>query len=280
VIAYPAMLDVLRELVQYLGRLLAAERQARGTRTGTRALTCFYQALMVLVWFRKGEDVALLGAGFGISRATAYRYRDEGVAVLAAQAQDLHKALRRVAADDWSYVILDGKRFDCDRLTETTISVKGEMIDAWYSGKHRDFGANIQAVMRPDGLPVCTSDALPVHLHDLTCAQDLGVTAALNWAASELNLPTLADSGYEGAGPGIKTPNKHPADGKPLAVANRTVNRLLRGLRWQGERGFALLVGRWKTLRHITTSPRRTSDVVSAALHLTHFEYKCLPRPR
>src|SRR3954464_14580911 len=92
------MLDVLRELVRYLARLLYAERQARGTRSGTRALTCFYQALLVLVWFRTGADVALLGAGFGISRATAYRYRDEGVAVLAAQASDLHTALRRAAA--------------------------------------------------------------------------------------------------------------------------------------------------------------------------------------
>ena len=64
-----------------------------------------------------------------------------------------------------------------------------------------------------------------------------------------------------------------------IAVANRTVNRLLRGLRWQGERGFAILVGRWKTLRHTTASPRRTSDIVAAALHLTHFEYKYLPGP-
>ncbi|MEV6350797.1 transposase family protein, partial [Actinoplanes sp. NPDC051851] len=122
-IAYPAMLDVPKELVRHLGRLLATERRARGTRTGTRALTCFYQALLVLVWFRKAEDVTLLGAGFGISRATAYRYRDEGVAVLAAQAQDLQTALRRVAAEGWSHVILDGKLFDCDRLTETTLSV-------------------------------------------------------------------------------------------------------------------------------------------------------------
>ena len=101
-IAYRATLDVPRELVQYLGRLLAAERLARGTRPGTRALTCFYQALLVLVWFRKGEDVTLLGAGFGISRATAYRYLAEGIAVLAAQAQDRHTALRRVADDGWS----------------------------------------------------------------------------------------------------------------------------------------------------------------------------------
>ena len=82
-------------------------------------MTCFYQALLVLIWFRKAEDIALLGAGFGISRATAYRYRDEGIAVLAAQATDLHTALRRAAGDGWSHVILDGKLFDCDRLTET-----------------------------------------------------------------------------------------------------------------------------------------------------------------
>ncbi|MEU3457276.1 transposase family protein [Micromonospora sp. NPDC006766] len=71
------MVDVPRELVQYLGRLLATERRAKGTRRDTRALTCFYQALLVLVWFRKGEDATLLGAGFGVSRATVYRYLAE-----------------------------------------------------------------------------------------------------------------------------------------------------------------------------------------------------------
>ena len=157
------------------------------------------------------------------------------------------------------------------------MSVKGETIDAWYSGKHRDFGANIQAIMRPDGLPVWTSEAMPGHLHDTSCARELGVTAALNWSAAELDLPALADSGYESTGHGIKTPIKQPTDGKPLATDNRAYNRLLRGLRWQGERGFAILIGRWKTLRHTTVSPRRTGDIVAAALHLTHFEYKYLP---
>jgi hypothetical protein len=60
-----------KELVRHLARLLAAQRQARRTRRGARALTCFYQALLVLEWFRKAEDATLLGAGFGISRASA-----------------------------------------------------------------------------------------------------------------------------------------------------------------------------------------------------------------
>ncbi len=279
-IAYPAMLDVPRELVRYLARLLAAERRLLGTRRGSRALTCFYQALLVVIWFRKAENTAVLGAGFGISRATAYRYVAEGIAVLAAQRPDLHEALQRAAGEGWAYVILDGKLYDCDRVAEATTSVKGKTIDAWYSGKHRDFGANIQAVIRPDGLPIWTSDASPGHLHDLTCAQLQGVTAALNWAAAELQLPALADAGYNSAGHVFKTPAKQPTDGKPLAIANRAVNRLLRGLRWQGERGFAILNGRWKTLRHTTVSPHRIGDIVAAALHLTHFEYRYLIESR
>ncbi|WP_243706066.1 transposase family protein [Micromonospora sp. KC721] len=222
----------------------------------------------MLVSFRKQEDLTLLGAGFGISRTTAYRFRDEGVAVLAAQAQDLHTALRRVAADGWSYVIVDGKLFDCDRLTETTLSGKGETIDAGYSGNHRDFGANIQA-MRPDGLPIWTSPAMPGYLHDTSCARELGITAVLNWSA-EIYLPALADSGYESAVHGIKTPIKQPADGSQLAPDKRAYNRLLRGLRWQGERGFAILIGHWKVLRHATVSPRRIGDIVVAVPGLGH----------
>jgi hypothetical protein len=126
VIAYRAMLDVPRELVRHLAGLLAAERRVLGTRKKTRALTCWYHALLVLAWYRKGEDLTLLAAGFGISRATAYRYRDEATRVLAATAPDLHDALRRVAVDGWSHVILDGKVFTTDRCAETTTSVKGK----------------------------------------------------------------------------------------------------------------------------------------------------------
>jgi hypothetical protein len=39
-----------------------------------------------------------------------------------------------------------------------------------------------------------------------------------------------------------------------------------------GERGFALLTGRWRTLQHITASPSKIGDIVRAALVLTHFE--------
>jgi hypothetical protein len=52
VIAYRATLDVQRELVQFVAKLLAAERRRRGTPAGSRALTCFWQAVLGLRWFR------------------------------------------------------------------------------------------------------------------------------------------------------------------------------------------------------------------------------------
>ena len=41
----------------------------------------------------------------------------------------------------------------------------------------------------------------------------------------------------------------------------------------QGERGFALVTGRWRTLHHVTASPSKIGDIVRAALVLTHFEH-------
>lgn len=273
-IAYRAMLDVPRELVGHLAGLLRAERRRRGTRTGARALSCWYQALLGLVWYRKREEMSALGAGFGVSRATAYRYRDEVVKVLAEQAPDLHEALAEVAEQGWSHVILDGKVFRTDRVAETTTSAKGKTINSWYSGKHRAPGGNVQAVMRPDGQPIWTSQVVAGHVHDLTAAREQQLLGALYWAASQLNLPTLADGGYDGAGQGIRVPYKQPADGNVLAPDHLAFNALQRGLRAQGERGFALLTTRWRALQRITASPSRIGDIVAGALVLTKFEQR------
>lgn len=271
-IAYRAMLDVSRELVGHVSRLLAAERRARGTRRGSRALTPFKQAMFVLAWFRKREDIEALGAGFGISRATAYRYHGEAIDVLAAHAPDLHVALQRAHDEGASHLNLDGKLFRGDRCAEQTVSVKGESIDAWYSGKAHAHGANLQAVSAPDGFPLWISDAEPGSVHDITAAR-AHVLGALYWAAAHLDLPTLADAGYDGAGIGVHTPAKNPGDGRDLDIDTRTRNGLLRGLRCLGERGFALLTGRWRALRHFTASPERIGDIVKAALVLTHIEH-------
>ena len=277
-IAYRAMLDVPRELVAKIAGLLRGERRRRGTRRNARALTCWRQALLGLVWFRKNEEMTALAAGFGISRATGYRYRDEVVTVLSAQAPDLHEALQRVADEGWSHVILDGKVFRTDRCAQTTTSAKGTPIHSWYSGKHRAFGGNVQAIIRPDGQPIWTSEVVAGHDHDLTAARDADLLGALYWAASQLNLPTLADGGYQSAGQGIHVPYKQPGDGNVLAADHLAYNALQRGQRALGERGFALLTGRWRALQRITASPSRIGDIVAAARMLTQFEQRDLRR--
>ncbi|MGH4019761.1 MAG: transposase family protein [Pseudonocardiaceae bacterium] len=115
------------------------------------------------------------------------------------------------------------------------MSKKGTTIDAWYSGKTHDFGGNIQALFRPDGLPIWISPVEPGSIHDLTAPRD-HVLGAL-YAAASKGLPTLADPGYEGADHGVHTPVKQPADGTELDINTRTRNALLRALRCLGVRG-------------------------------------------
>jgi hypothetical protein len=215
VIAYRATLDVPRELVLFVAKLLAAERRRRGTPKGSRALTCFWEAVLGLRWFRDRTGPEALARDHGISRATAYRYRDEVIEVLADQAPDLHQALERAKDEGFSHVILDGTVIPRDRCKEPAVSVKGEVIDLWYSGKAHTHGGNIQAVTAPGGLPLWVSDAEPGSVHDLTAARACALPALYHAAAT--GLPALADPGYEGAGIGILIPiNSLPAGGNSI----------------------------------------------------------------
>ncbi len=273
-ITYRASLDVANELALYLSGLLAEERRRRRTPLDRRVLSTFKQAVMGLRWFRDRSAIPALARDNDISRATGYRYIDEVIDVLAAQAPDLHQALRRAKTGGAAYVILDGKLFPCDRLGEKATSVKGTQIDRWYSGKHRAQGGNIQAVTTPDGFPIWVSPVEPGSVHDITAAEHHAL-GTLYWAASQLNLPTLADGGYQGTGAGVHTLIKRSKTrkGRPLSLDNRAYNQALRSLRGPGERGFALLTKRWRTLHHTTASPRKIGTIIQAALVLTHHEH-------
>ena len=82
-----------RELAWFVARLLLTERRRRGAPNGSRVLSCFWQAVLGLRWFRDRTAPDALARDHGISRATAYRYLNEVIAVLAAQAPDLRQAL-------------------------------------------------------------------------------------------------------------------------------------------------------------------------------------------
>jgi hypothetical protein len=233
-------LDVPRELVLFVSRLLARHRKETGTRKNTRSLGCYRQALFILAWYRDKTDIPRLGAGFGLSQATSYRYVAEGA----------------------PYVILDGKIVSSDRCHAKMVSRKGREIDLWYSGKKKDFGGNIQGLFYPGGLPVWVSDVLPGNVHDLAAARETVLPVLRNYTD---RMPGLADCGYEGPGHGVLTPVKKPKGVKELDINARTRNMLLSSARCLGERGFALLSQRWKALQNVTASPSEIGPIARAA---------------
>ena len=126
----------------------------------------------------------------------------------------------------------------------------------------------MQALAAPGGVPLWVSDVLPGGTHDLAASRDL-VLPYLK------DMPILADSGYEGAGAGVPVPAKKPRSGEP-GIDTRTRNALLRSLRYQGERGFALMSRRWRAPQYVMVSPTTIGDIARSALVLTQSEHKMI----
>ncbi len=132
------------------------------------AVTCGWQALLVLAHLRCGDTYARLAAGFRIGIATAYRCIREAVDLLAALAPTLEQAMETVRKK--AYVILDGTVPAIDRIAADR---------PYYSGKKKHHGMNVQVLADPAGRLIWASDALPGAVHDLTAARTHGIPAAL-----------------------------------------------------------------------------------------------------
>ena len=208
-ITYRATVDVPGELVRFVAGLLAAGRRRRGTPRGSRALTCLWQAVLGVRWFGDRTTCDALARGHRISRATAYRYRDEVIDVLAGQAPDLRQALQRAHQDGLPHLILDGTIIESGRCREPALSAKGEVTGLWYSAKAHARGGNIQAIVAPDGFPPWAWPAEPGSVHDITAARARALLAL--YPAAAAGLPALP-------GPGIRrSRDRHPHPGAPAA---------------------------------------------------------------
>jgi hypothetical protein len=242
-VPYPSTLDVRHELVEHVSWLIYARRCERRTRR--RKLSCFRQAQLALAHLRKNETLAQLSAGFGVSEATAWRYVDEAVEVLAAWAPGLREALTGRGEDD--FVILDGTLIPTDR-------VKAD--EPYYSQKHKKHGMNVQVVAAPDGTPLWFSRALPGRTHDLTAARAHGVIENCHTR----QILVLADRAYQGAGATVRTPYYHHHE---LPEHYQQYNRDHSRLRAPGERAFAQLKT-WRLLRRARCSTNRIGRIVTA----------------
>ncbi len=210
-ITYTATLTVREQTVLFVSSLLHAERQRRGTRTGTRALGCFAQAVLVLRWFLDGTRLAQLAADNAIGKSTAYDYLHEGINALAAQAPKLESALLAAKIAGHPHVNIDGTLIETDRCT-TPGPTPG--VDLWWSGKHDNHGGNIQVLTAPDGWPLWTSEVRPGREHDTTALREHSEILPLFTAWTEDQLRVLGDLGYEGEADTITVAFKKPKGGE------------------------------------------------------------------
>jgi hypothetical protein len=135
-----AALPLSRKTLAFVAGLIRRHRRAIGSRW--RKLSPGQEALLVLAYLRKGETFAELAAGFGIGRATAWRYVDETAELLAARAPRLRQAVRDAKKAGYADAVLDGTLIAIDRVAADR---------PFYSGKHRKHGMSLQVIASPDG---------------------------------------------------------------------------------------------------------------------------------
>jgi Helix-turn-helix of DDE superfamily endonuclease len=140
VLFYRAALPLSSRTLNYVAGIVRRHRASIGSLW--RKLNPGRQALLVLACLRKGETFAELAAGFGVGTATAWRYVNETVALLAARAPRLRKAVRDAKKAGYACVVVDGTLIPIDRVAADR---------PFYSGKHKRHGMNLPVIASPAG---------------------------------------------------------------------------------------------------------------------------------
>jgi hypothetical protein len=260
VLVYPSSMPVSNRALQVLADGLRHRRSAMGSRW--RRLSAGQQALLVLAYLNKGETYTALAGGFDVGTTTVFRYVREGVDVLADLAPALDDALE--LARRKAFVILDGTLLPIDR-----VGMACGYDRAFYSGKHKRHGMNVQVLADPAGRLVWASPALPGARHDMGAAREHGLIEGLGSGG----IHVVADSAYQGGGPTIRVPQRRrrldPDTGRyrRLSRAQKEVNTAHARQRGPGERANAQLKA-WKTVHRIRCCPSRATALVKAVMVL------------
>lgn len=249
---YRAALPLSRQTLTFVSSQVRKHRRELGS--VWRKLDPGQQALLVLVYLRKGEPFAEVSAGFDVSATTCWRYVNETVELLAQQAPKLRAGLRKAKRQGWAYVIIDGTLIPIDRIAADR---------PFYSGKHKMHGMNLQVIASPEGTILWVSGELPGSTHDTAAARLWTILAALR----DVGLIALGDKGYHGydeTGEHVLTPYK----GRNKPPSQKDANRAHARLRGPGERANAQLKS-WRILRKLRCSPDRAGNLAKA-IHVLH----------
>ncbi|WP_229844708.1 transposase family protein [Streptomyces cinnamoneus] len=209
--------------------------------------------MIVLAVLRHDQRLADMAGGTNVSESSIRRWRDELIALLAAQAPRLDRALKKVAKQGGEVVLIDGTLIRTQRRT-------GRADRRNYSGKHHHHGLHFLALTDEKGRLIWISAAR--HDHILAHLRAAGLGA-------------LADLGFRGLDNDVRDPlivtGFHASRTHKLTRGQKTANRVLAVGRAPVEHGFAHLKN-WRTLTKLRTDPARATQLLRALLVLTNLE--------
>ncbi|WP_406482629.1 transposase family protein [Streptomyces sp. NBC_01615] len=223
-------------------------------------------AVLVLATLRHDQRLLDLAGGNSVAESTLHRWRDEMIGLLAAKAERLDRALRKIARRGGEVVLIDGTLIPTVRRT-------GKGDRPYYSGKHHRHGLHFLALTDENGRLIWISAGRPGRTHEATAARRDKIVEHLKAAS----LGALADLSFLG----VDKPDD-PDDlvivtgykatrARRLTPGQKQANRVLAAARAPVEHGFANLKA-WRILTKLRTDPARATALLRALLVLTDLE--------
>ncbi|TMQ90942.1 IS5/IS1182 family transposase [Actinomadura soli] len=260
---YQCRLPLSSTTITFVAEVLRGHLRTIGSRW--RKLPPGRIAMIVLAVLRHDQRLADMAGGNGVSASTIRRWVLEVIALLAARAPRLERALNKISAAGGDVVLLDGTLVRTRRRA-------GPADRRNYSGKHKVHGLLFLALTDERGNLLGISAARPGRSNEITTARHNHLCARLR----EAGLGALADLGFVGLddqpddAPVIVTGIK-ATRGKKLTAAQKRANALLSCERARAEHGFADLKN-WRILTKERMDARHATRLLRALLVLTTTE--------
>ena len=259
---YQCALPLSSNTVNYVAELLRKHLKAIGSRW--RSLPTGRIVVLVLAVLRHDQRAADLAGGNQVSATTIRRWCDEVIALLAARAPRLDRALKKITQAGGEVVLLDGTLIRTRRRS-------GKANRKNYSGKHRSHGLLFLALTDERGNLIWISSARRGAASEIKAARHDHIVGHLKTAG----LGALADLGFVGLDtdhddPVIITGAKRTRK-KKLTTGQKTANQVIAAARAPVEHGFAALKN-WRILTRLRLNPARATHLLRALLVLTNLE--------
>jgi hypothetical protein len=259
---YQCALPLSSNTVNYVADLLRAHLKAIGSRWRSRSAGQI--AVLVLAVLRHDQRAADLAGGNAVSATTIRRWCDEVIALLAAKAPRLDRALKKITRAGGEVVLLDGTLIRTRRRA-------GKANRKNYSGTHKSHGLLFLALTDERGNLIWISSARRGAASEIKTARHDKICQHLRTAG----LGALADLGFVGLDtdrddPVVITGAKRTRE-KKLTAGQKTANQIIAAARAPVEHGFAALKN-WRILTRLRLNPTRATNLLRALLVLTNLE--------